>query len=120
MANMAQPRAWHVVLSISKMLYVCGGSDGIASLASCEVYDTCSASSASSADSWKAMTPMLERRCYHAGVECEGKLYCFGGIDAIHETTAERFDPSSGKWSALAEMTFARSGYATVVLKLAA
>ena len=118
MANMAQGRACHVALPISKMLYVCGGCDGSAVLADCEVYDP--------AQQLESSVIHLEARKLHAGVEYESKLYCFGGRDggAHDKRTTECLDPAStatatgeAKWIMLKEMPVYRHHHVAVVLK---
>ena len=59
---------------------------------------------------------MLHRRRIHAGVEYDGKLYCFGGLNDGCDVlkTVEFF--CDDKWTAVADMPFGSSSHAAVVL----
>ena len=100
------------------LLYVCGGgsySDIYNKLKACEAYDPAT-------DNGRLSLNMLSARSHPAGVEFDGKLYCFGGFDGEHAlSTAEVFDPTvfdgGGEWTMLAPLPMARwSGAAMVVV----
>ena len=70
----------------------------------------------SDTNKWNAAPSMLHRRRIHAGVEYEGKLYCFGGLNDGYNVlkTVEFF--CDGKWTAVADMPFGSSSHVAVVL----
>ena len=58
-------------------------------------------------------------RCAHGVAVVGGKLYAMGGEDGTGTilSSMESFDPSTGQWSAVADMSTARYGLAVVALE---
>jgi hypothetical protein len=92
--------------SIGGLLYVVGGEDDHEALASAECYDP-------STSDWRALPDMSVKRCWCAAACVDGLLYVVGGADSSHDlkralASVECFDPSTGAWRALPDMSVAR------------
>ena len=61
---------------------------------------------------------MSTARYNHGVAVVDGKLYAVGGRDGTNTTlsSVERFDPSTGAWSAVADMNTARYGHGVTVV----
>ena len=84
-------------------LYFVGGvgDDGVdIVLDSVESYDTVT-------DSWEESAPLLNARCVAKVARVNGALFIFGGFGQELDELAsvERFDPVTGRWEALPDMT---------------
>ncbi|XP_060528987.1 kelch-like protein 26 isoform X2 [Cylas formicarius] len=102
-ASMLQPRADHVMLSIGKYLYVCGGWTEDIEMRSrllvdtIDVYDT-------EKDTWEILTKVPTPR-YHAGIVCvENKIYFVGGFhsDAVFDkdtAAIEYYNIENNMWT---------------------
>jgi N-acetylneuraminic acid mutarotase len=104
------PTARHsmgVAVSNSK-IYVMGGSNGVADLATVEEFDPAT-------NTWATMASMPTARVYlGAAAGPTGKIYAMGGLKgSTSRATVEEFDPSVGTlgaWTTKASMPTARQG----------
>lgn len=114
------PTARHHLTSavVDGKLYVFGGrtvssnsSSSWVNLNSNEMYDPIS-------DTWTSKAPMPSNRSgLAASASADGKIYVFGGEDAITATAItfdnnEKYDPQTDKWTSEAPMPTARHGLA--------
>jgi N-acetylneuraminic acid mutarotase len=66
---------------------------------------------------WEEKAPVSVARFADDGVEVlGGKIYFVGGYDGSAKNIAERYDPATNAWEALANMSTARRGVACAVL----
>lgn len=88
---------------LDSILYVVGGSDGIAALNQVEQYDPCS-------DKWTPAASMIEHRSSVGVGVLDGLLYAVGGYNGqVTINTVERYNPRTEEWNMVAEMNTARS-----------
>ncbi|XP_078495004.1 uncharacterized protein LOC144749839 [Ciona intestinalis] len=68
-------------------------------------------------NTWTNIAPMKTKRCGHALVSYNGRLYTFGGWDYSSNrlNSMESFDPREGKWKSLKPMNEERYGFCGVV-----
>lgn len=79
-------------------IFVCGGSDGDASLSSMERYDP-------RQNVWTEAPPMSEKRLGHTVAVVRNRLYAIGGFDGMEALgTFECFDPKLSRWGPLLDM----------------
>jgi hypothetical protein len=107
--DMSAARASCAAACVDGLLYVVGGYDGNI-LASAECYDP-------STRAWRALPDMSVERYWCAAACVDGLLYVVGGSDGdlLARTplaSAECYDPSTGEWRALPDMSVARDGFA--------
>lgn len=110
---------------IDGKIYAIGGYSGlfnvgfparIDSLSSAEVYDP-------STDKWTTLASMSETRCYLQTEVIDGKIYAIGGWnvkvgDATGKvlSSTEVYDPSTNRWTTLADMSTPRQIFQTEVI----
>jgi N-acetylneuraminic acid mutarotase len=95
-------------------LYAIGGQDEHTNTGRADVYNP-------DTDSWMPAANMLQGSRYRPGAYgYNGQVYVFGGWNraagAGARKTGEKFDPSTGNWTTVAQMITARQGFATGVL----
>jgi hypothetical protein len=95
-------------------LYLDEGHDGGRALASAELWDP-------TTGDWSRADPLSGPRLGAAGVILtDGSVLVVGGLPswgaAVERTTAESFDPVSGRWSAAGKLAAPRSGFSLVAL----
>ena len=60
-------------------------------------------------NTWEEVAPMIHRRHSHGMVMAGNKIYVAGGDDVTGPlATAEVYDPATGQWSEIANMSNAR------------
>ncbi|WMI82621.1 Kelch repeat-containing protein [Anaerotignum sp. MB30-C6] len=93
-----------------------GGASNVDSLSSAEVYDP-------STDKWTTLASMSETRCYLQTEVIDGKIYALGGwnvkvgdITGKVLSSTEVYDPSTNRWTTLADMSTPRQIFQTEVI----
>ncbi|GBP55067.1 Actin-binding protein IPP [Eumeta japonica] len=98
LAPMQSPRVSHGVVAVGGKLYAVGGSDGLETLSSGEVYDI-------AIGKWSHIAPMKKARKWFGLAALNRKLYAFGGlVDGRMDSTIEVYDPVSNVWSLIGDM----------------
>ncbi len=100
LSPMTTARAGLAVAVVGNSIYAIGGRSGVAGpgtgavLASVERYDIAS-------DMWTPVMPLLSARSDLAAATVGGKIYVFGGIDALRVCIADVdvYDPVTDTWS---------------------
>lgn len=109
---MSVARSWHTATLLpGGTVLVVGGSNGVDSLASTELYDP-------STRSW-AMTGLLAgaRGDHTATLLPDGKVLVAGGAAAnAYVASAELYDPATGSWTATGSMSDARADHTATLL----
>lgn len=109
--SMTVCRGHAAAVSLSQMLYVCGGSDGHQRHSSAERLDPAAAA-------WEVLPSMTNCRRDPAVAVADGKIYVCGGCDGVRFlSSAERFDPALGQWEALRPMSARRGAASAAVLE---
>jgi N-acetylneuraminic acid mutarotase len=109
---MPTARGDHGAVAVNNVVYVAGGSDASASLATLESYDT-------ARDLWRTRAPMATARESFALVAVDGVLYAIGGVQrpsGTHLASVERYDPATDTWTPRAPMSTPRFGPAAGVI----
>lgn len=109
LAPMPVARGGATAKALGSSVYVVGGMDGGASLATVSVYSL-------GANTWAAGPPMSTRRDNPGSAVLDGKLYVFGGRTRNADgstpngtlNTVEMFDPATGTWTPRAAMPTGR------------
>ena len=104
---MSVERSGCAAACVDGILYVVGGEGDHEALASAECYDP-------STSDWRALPDMSVKRCWCAAACVDGLLYVVGGADSSDDhkralASVECFDPSTGAWRALPDMSVARA-----------
>ena len=109
--SMATARSSHTATLLpSGKVLVAGGTNGVTSLASAELYDPASASWSKAAD--------LPAPCngHTATLLATGKVLVAGGYNGGHLASASLYDPATNSWGAAGAMHGARSGHTATLL----
>ncbi|XP_078493199.1 uncharacterized protein LOC144748750 [Ciona intestinalis] len=95
---------------LNDQMCVAGGRDGGNNvLSSVELYNPV-------VNTWTHIAPMQTKRCQHALVCYNGRLYTFGGGEFLNRLNSmESFDPREGKWKLLKPMNEKRRALSGVV-----
>jgi hypothetical protein len=120
-APMTEARAAHPAVLVAGRVLVVGGSMTTASLAYCELYDP-------AANTWAPTGNLATPRTGHQATRLpDGTVLVTGGdtvgtlpdgtYDARSLTTTERFNPTTGVWSAAAPMPGPRTRHRAIVLR---
>merc|ERR1719240_884400 len=103
-------RAAHTAVTMNDRIFVIGGYDGQARLASIEVFDI-------KRDTWERLPDMSAQRTCAAGVVIKGKIHVWGGNNGGTLNSGEVFDPIENSWSTSSQpMIFAREMCSMVIL----
>lgn len=120
---MREQRASAGAAVVGTCLYVCGGQDGHSTALNTVFCFKAQRQSwendADHSNQWVEATPMTTRRVGAAAAAANGILYVCGGRDGTGPGTsvlksAEQFDPETGIWTSLAEMSERRYGAVAV------
>nr|CAB3259473.1 kelch-like protein 12 [Phallusia mammillata] len=121
MLDLDQPDKWIVLPDMIQARHLCGsgliagqiyvtGGMNTYHLSSCEKFDI-------QANVWTRTENMLQKRCSHGCVVCNGLLYCIGGKKGTeHISSCECYDVESKKWKEIAPLNEPRRSMASVVL----
>ncbi len=123
-ADMPMPKVSAAAAALNGKIYVSGGANQHAALAS-EYYDSMDEYDPVTR-TWSPKAPIPEIRYGHEMVACNGYLYVIGGDRAVynsatHEylttlsTNVYRYDPSNDTWSTMAPLPSARYGHGVAV-----
>ncbi len=111
-AALPHPLGQHSMHHHDGALWLVGGEDGTATLASLLRYNLTSGD-------WTQMQPMMRARHSHASATGGGKLYVTGGRSDVFGTqsaSVERYDFAQDSWTDLPDMPVALAGHAAAVL----
>lgn len=108
--DMNVARSMHGAATVNTRVYVVGGYDGSADLASCEVYDP-------EAKRWDVLPSMSSPRCM-VSVGVLGELvFVVGGCDCSQSlSSVEVFSTDKKEWQEVAPMNEPRSGHGVGVV----
>ena len=107
-----EPVEWRVTEYLqNEYLYVIGGRDAHDRLSTVECYDA-------SINAWSPwnVASLTTARWGHGVITLGGFIYAIGGRDGTHTvlSSAERYDPSTNVWTAVASMATGRSYFGAV------
>ena len=109
-ADLPTPRSFLAVAALGGRIYAVGGITNVnrpVDLATVEIYDP-------AGDTWSTGASLLTPRGapaavgQEAGTPCGGYLYVFGGGWFTPLASAERYNPATGTWAAIAPLSVAR------------
>ena len=107
----ALPTTRHLLAAVTAngSVYAIGGSDGLATLDSFDVYNA-------ALDQWESLGKLPRARREHGSVVVNGKLFVIGGWhDQATTDVVDIYDFTTRAWSIGAPMPIARSNFATAV-----
>ncbi|XP_078492599.1 kelch-like protein 12 [Ciona intestinalis] len=111
-ASMKEQRQYaaSAVLNVPDQMCVAGGLDGgYNKFSSVVLYNPV-------VNTWTNIASMKTKRCQHALVSYNGRLYTFGGLDGSNPLNSmESYDPREGKWESLKPMNEERNALCGVV-----
>ncbi len=97
--NACNPRYAHGVAVLGTDIYVFGGFDGVATMASAQKLNTLN-------NAWSDITALPNADGWLAGAAAGGKAYAFGG--ATYPSRVLEYDPVGNTWTPLADMPQSR------------
>lgn len=111
-ASMLAARAFHGTVVVGGLIYAIAGDSTSKAV---ERFDP-------AAGTWQSVAPLSTYRKYpHVAVDKSGRIYAIGGTGQLqggvtpYLSSAERFDPSTGQWTAIASMSIGRTNAAIAV-----
>lgn len=110
--DMPMATAWSSAAVLNNLFYVCGGVDEEGNILNqVQIYNP-------SNDTWSLASGSMEAyRWGHSATTVDGKIYVMGGANVGQgpaNKDIEQYDPVSGTWSIVGEMTEGRIGHGAV------